>query len=127
MLERGLLPDFSAEALAELSEMQTPAAMNGAAVRDLRDLLWASIDNYDSRDLAQLGVAEAMPGDNVKILVTGAASKGTWVRLVKMPVEGRLVHGFEGIDVADRVHVELTSVDVEKGYIGFRKVGTSRH
>ena len=72
MLERGLLPDFSAEALAELAKIQAPAAMNGEQVRDLRDLLWASIDNDDSRDLDQLTVAEAMPGDKVKILVAVA-------------------------------------------------------
>ncbi|MCX5902391.1 MAG: ribonuclease catalytic domain-containing protein, partial [Proteobacteria bacterium] len=41
-------------------------------VRDLRDLLWASIDNDDSRDLDQLTVAEAMPGDKIKILVAVA-------------------------------------------------------
>ena len=72
MLERGLLPDFSAEALAELGKIQAPAEMNGEAVRDLRDLLWASIDNDDSLDLDQLTVAEAMPGDKVKILVAVA-------------------------------------------------------
>ena len=46
--------------------------MNDEPVRDLRDLLWASIDNDDSRDLDQLTVAEAMPGDKVKILVAVA-------------------------------------------------------
>jgi len=75
MLERGLLPDFSSAALAELGRIQTPAmkkdAPNGTAhlVRDMRDLLWVSIDNDDSRDLDQLTVAEAMPADKVKILV----------------------------------------------------------
>jgi VacB/RNase II family 3'-5' exoribonuclease len=72
MLERGLLPDFSADVLAELGRIQSPAAMNGGQVRDLRHLLWASIDNDDSRDLDQLTVAEAMPGDKVKILVAVA-------------------------------------------------------
>jgi exoribonuclease-2 len=72
MIERGLLPDFSAQALAELGRLQAPAAINGAIVRDLRDLLWASIDNDDSRDLDQLTVAEAMPGGKVKILVAVA-------------------------------------------------------
>ena len=72
MLERGLLPDFSAEALAELAKIQLPAEMNGKAVRDLRNLLWASIDNDDSLDLDQLTVAEAMPGDKIKILVAVA-------------------------------------------------------
>ncbi|MGE5894479.1 MAG: RNB domain-containing ribonuclease [bacterium] len=72
MLQRGLLPDFSSEVLAELGRIQAPAAINSAQVRDLRGLLWASIDNDDSRDLDQLTVAEAMPGDKVKILVAVA-------------------------------------------------------
>ena len=72
MIERGLLPDFSAEALAELGGIQTPAAITGEPVRDLRDLLWASIDNDDSLDLDQLTVAEALPGDKIKILVAVA-------------------------------------------------------
>ena len=69
MLDRGLLPDFSAAALAELGRLQAPAATDGGPVRDLRDLLWASIDNDDSRDLDQLTVASAVPGDQIKILV----------------------------------------------------------
>jgi exoribonuclease-2 len=72
MLQRGLLPDFSSEALAELGRIQAPASMEGEQVRDLRDLVWASIDNDDSRDLDQLTVAELMPGDKVKILIAVA-------------------------------------------------------
>lgn len=70
MLDRGLLPDFSPDALAELGNIQGPAAqVRGSQVRDLTDLLWCSIDNDDSRDLDQLTVAEGMPGGKVKILV----------------------------------------------------------
>ena len=70
MLERGLLPDFSAEALTELGKIQaSAAAKNDESMRDLTSLLWASIDNDDSHDLDQLTVAEVMPGDKVKILV----------------------------------------------------------
>jgi exoribonuclease-2 len=69
MLERGLLPDFSAEALAELGRIQSPATTDGGPVRDMRSLLWASIDNDDSRDLDQLTVAEVLPGGRVKTLV----------------------------------------------------------
>jgi len=72
MLERGLLPDFSAEALAELDKIQSVATVNGNSVQDLRSLLWASIDNDDSLDLDQLTVAEAMPGGKVKICVAVA-------------------------------------------------------
>jgi VacB/RNase II family 3'-5' exoribonuclease len=72
MRERGLLPDFSVEALSELAKIQAPATIDNGQGRDLRDLLWASIDNDDSRDLDQLTVAEAMPGGAVKVLVAVA-------------------------------------------------------
>jgi VacB/RNase II family 3'-5' exoribonuclease len=69
MLERGFLPDFSTRALAELDAIHGPATRAEGPSRDLRDLLWCSIDNDDSRDLDQLTVATAMPGGSVKILV----------------------------------------------------------
>jgi exoribonuclease-2 len=72
MLERGLLPDFSVEALSELARIQAPATIDNGQGRDLRDLLWASIDNDDSRDLDQLTVAGEMPGGAVKILIAVA-------------------------------------------------------
>jgi ribonuclease R len=72
MLERGLQPDFSSAALAELDRLQMPAQPEGGAFRDLRSLLWCSIDNDDSRDLDQLTVAEALPGERVKLLVAVA-------------------------------------------------------
>ena len=72
MLERGLLPDFSAEVLAELGRIDPSAEANVEPARDLRDLLWASIDNDDSLDLDQLTVAEALSEDKVKILVAVA-------------------------------------------------------
>jgi exoribonuclease-2 len=69
MLHRGLLPDFSPAVIAQTDDITHAAAASGAAIRDLRDLLWASIDNDDSRDLDQLTVAEPMAGGAVKILV----------------------------------------------------------
>ena len=72
MIEKGLLPDFSDEAIAELAGIQTPAVTDGEKVRDLRNILWASIDNDDTRDIDQLTAAQAMPGDAVKILVAVA-------------------------------------------------------
>jgi len=69
MLERGLLPDFSLQALAELDKIQGPATRAEGSTRDLKNLIWCSIDNDTSRDLDQLTVAEAMPGGAAKILV----------------------------------------------------------
>jgi exoribonuclease-2 len=72
MLERGLLPDFSPEVLAELDKIQAPVVSEGGALRDLRNLLWSSIDNDDSLDLDQLTVAEAMQNGTTRILVAVA-------------------------------------------------------
>ena len=69
MLERGLVPDFPPQALAELDEIHGPATRAEESTRDLRNLLWCSIDNDDSRDLDQLTVAEAMPDGATKVLV----------------------------------------------------------
>jgi exoribonuclease-2 len=59
-------------------------------------------------------------------IVTGAADKGTWVRIFTPPVEGRLTSGFEGLDVGHRVRVQLMRTDVERGYIDFRRVGEGK-
>jgi exoribonuclease-2 len=72
MLGRGLLPDFSTQALAELDRIQAPITNGDGQLRDLRQLLWASIDNDDSCDLDQLSVAEALPEDRIKVLVAVA-------------------------------------------------------
>jgi exoribonuclease-2 len=69
MFERGLLPEFSTAAIAELQTIQLQPNTDTPVVRDLTSLTWASIDNDDSRDLDQLTVAEALPGGRVKILV----------------------------------------------------------
>jgi VacB/RNase II family 3'-5' exoribonuclease len=69
MLERGLLPDFSTQAMNELSGIHGAVTNAEASTRDLRNLVWCSIDNDDSRDLDQLSVAEAMPEGTTKILV----------------------------------------------------------
>ena len=69
MTERGLLPDFSSAAMAELARIQDTATDGHAGMRDLTELLWASIDNDDSRDLDQLTVAESHADRSVTILV----------------------------------------------------------
>jgi VacB/RNase II family 3'-5' exoribonuclease len=72
MIERGLLPDFSAQAMNELNGIHEAATSTETSTRDLRKLAWCSIDNDDSRDLDQLSVAEAMPDGAVKVLVAVA-------------------------------------------------------
>lgn len=67
MLERGLQPDFSADARSQADAITSAASGDG--VRDLRDLLWSSIDNDDSRDLDQLSVSAGAVDDATRILI----------------------------------------------------------
>lgn len=60
-------------------------------------------------------------GHTFKAMVTGASEKGTWVRLFAPPIEGKLVHGFQGLDVGDYVNVKLIHTDIPNAYIDFAK------
>src|SRR4030042_6560589 len=61
-------------------------------------------------------------GQQFDSIVTGASDQGTWVRLLSIPVEGKLVDGFQGLDVGDRTRVQLIDTDVERGFIDFKRV-----
>jgi exoribonuclease-2 len=65
-------------------------------------------------------------GERFDAIVTGAAAKGTWVRIFKPTAEGKLVEGSDGLDVGRRVRVQLIRTDVERGFIDFRRVGDAR-
>lgn len=62
-------------------------------------------------------------GEQFEALVTGAAAKGTWVRILRPMVEGKLVRGAEGLDVGDRLRVTLVRADVQKGFVDFARSG----
>ena len=65
---------------------------------------------------------ESRIGEQFDAIVTGASDKGTWVRLLHPPVEGRLDERFAGLDVGHQLRVQLVSTDVERGFIDFRRV-----
>ena len=58
-------------------------------------------------------------GEKFEGIITGAADKGTWVRLMNPPVEGRLGGSVKGLVIGDRVNVKLVSTDPWRGYIDF--------
>src|SRR5271168_3707660 len=71
MRQHGFDPDFPPAVQQQLAQLRThpPDIAPGASVRDLRKLLWSSIDNDTSRDLDQIEVAEHLPNGDVKILI----------------------------------------------------------
>jgi exoribonuclease-2 len=66
-------------------------------------------------------------GEQFDALITGASEKGTWVRLLQEPVEGRLVAGYQGLDVGHRLRVQLVSADPYNGYIDFSRLKPFKH
>jgi exoribonuclease-2 len=63
-------------------------------------------------------------GKRFDAIVTGALPRGTWARALSPPVEGRVVKGFRGLDVGDRISVKLIAADVERGFIDFSAVNS---
>ena len=96
--------------IAELTQLATHCSeREGAATKVERRVM---------KSAAALLLCDRI-GEQFDAIVTGAAPKGTWVRGVHPPVEGRLVSGFAGVDVGTRLRVELQRVDVQRGYIDF--------
>ncbi len=69
MIDRGFHPDFPQASLQQLAALknQAPPVLN-SDVRDLRQLLWSSIDNDTSRDLDQAEVADRT-GGGIRIMI----------------------------------------------------------
>ena len=120
MREKGLTPDFPKSALEQLDGIREPAPPKGDGVRDMRSLLWASIDNDDSRDLDQLSVAEALPNGEIKVFVAIAdvdalVRKGT-------PLDERAAHNTTSVYTAggvfpmlpEKLSTDLTSLNPDE-------------
>jgi exoribonuclease-2 len=61
-------------------------------------------------------------GEIFDAIVSGASPKGTWIRLFNPHVEGKLVKGFNGLKVGQKLKARLTYINVELGYIDFERV-----
>ena len=77
MIHEGFDPDFPASVRAELATLDTGNGLPAGQTRDLRKLLWSSIDNSDSRDLDQVEYAERV-GEDIKVCV-GIADVDSYV------------------------------------------------
>jgi exoribonuclease-2 len=82
----------------------------------------AKVERQVRKSAAALLLADRI-GQRFDALVTGASARGTWVRINHPNVEGRVVRGFEGLDVGEKLRVELLGVDAERGHIDFARAG----
>jgi len=97
-------PDDRLDAIARACTL-----MEDAARKVQRDM---------SKRIAAVAVQNRV-GASFPAVVTGVTNKGVFVRVADPPVEGRLMHGEQGLDVGDRVNVKLLATDPERGFIDF--------
>lgn len=64
---------------------------------------------------------ESSIGSTFDGIITGSGTKGTWVKVFEPAIEGKLVQGFEGVDIGDPIRVRLVSVNIREGFIDFAR------
>ena len=121
-------PDLITQRLLKtaLAGVATPYAEG-----ELQDLAVHCTEQEDNADKVERQVRksaaalllEKRVGDQFNAIVTGVSDKGTWVRVFDPPVEGKLVHGFENLEVGKKLRVKLIATDVERGFIDFVRTG----
>jgi exoribonuclease-2 len=121
-------PDLVTQRLLKAALSSQPTPYSTAELTPLASHCTEQEDDADKverlvRKSAAALLLESRIGQRFEAVVTGASEKGTWVRVFEPPVEGKLVHGFDGLEVGDKLRVKLISTDVERGFIDFVRVG----
>jgi len=120
-------PDLITQRLLKAAIMGSPIPYEKDELEELSKHCTLQEDDAKKveRQVAKSAAAillESRIGEQFDAIVTGASDKGTWVRLLHPPIEGRLESGFEGMDVGHGLRVQLIRTDVERGYIDFKRV-----
>lgn len=111
-------------ALARRTAPYEDAALTALASHcTLQEDAAAKVERLVEKSAAALLLA-GREGESFDAIVTGAAPKGTWVRITSPMTEGRVILGFEHLQVGDRVRVTLAHLDVERGFIDFVRAGS---
>ena len=119
-------PDLITQRLLKAAMAGTAAPYSNAELEELAERCTQREDDATKVERRMRKSAAALLlsgriGESFDAIVTGAADKGTWVRLFQPPIEGRLERGFKGVDVGDRIRVKLIYTDVERGFIDFAR------
>jgi VacB/RNase II family 3'-5' exoribonuclease len=111
MIQHGFQPDFPAGTDKELAAIEANTALpSGAAIQDLRSLLWSSIDNDTSKDLDQIEWAEQQPDGRIRVLV-GVADVDERVHqgsLIDKHAQSETTSVYTGVKVFPMLPVELS-------------------
>jgi len=113
MQAQGFQPDFPPEAQKQLADIKAhpPQLTPSDRVRDLRNLLWSSIDNDTSKDLDQIEVAERLPNGDIKVMI-GIADVDSFVGKdtpIDQHAERETTSVYTGVSIFPMLPNELSS------------------
>ena len=111
MLEHGFQPDFPAGTETEIAAIQARPKLPAAPdAKDLRSLLWSSIDNDTSRDLDQIEWAEHLPDGRIRVLIGVADVDARVLRgsLIDSHARSETTSVYTGVKVFPMLPVELS-------------------
>jgi exoribonuclease-2 len=119
-------PDLITQRLLKAALSEEPAPYTNDELRELGVHCTVQEKNASKVERQVRKAASALLlinriGQQFNGIVTGASEKGTWVRISEPIAEGKVVKGPAGLDVGDRVRVELVHVDPERGFIDFAR------
>ncbi|HEY6187730.1 MAG TPA: RNB domain-containing ribonuclease [Pyrinomonadaceae bacterium] len=119
-------PDLITQRLLKAVIARRPAPYTQAELREIaehcteREDAARKVERLMRKASAAVLLGERI-GETFDAIVTGVSNKGTFVRLIAPPAEGRVMRGEEGMDVGDKVRVKLLSTEPERGFIDFAR------
>ena len=118
-------PDLVTQRLIKAALAGHPApysigALDGIATQCTKQEDAANKVERQVRKSAAAMVVQSRIGETFDSIVTGASNKGTFVRVMSPPIEGKLMGSHPGLDVGDRLRVRLSGVNVDRGFIDFQ-------
>ena len=117
LLQAAIKGEVVPYSIDELEKIVTVCNERASAARKIERLL---------RKIAAATLFSSRIGETFDAIVTGVSPKGTYVRVINPPIEGRVVRGEAGMDVGERVRVKLIGTVPERGFIDFARAnGTS--
>jgi len=121
-------PDLITQRIAKAALGSQGTPYTDAELADLAPHCTQQEDDADKverqvRKSAAALLLEDRIGQRFDAIVTGSSEKGTWVRVPSPPVEGKLVHGADGIQVGQKLRVKLIATDFDRGFIDFVRTG----
>ena len=123
VITQRILKALSANAPAPYTDDELTAIANHCTERE--DAA-RKVERVMQKRIAAVAMSDKV-GQTFLAMATGVTDKGTFVRVINPPMEGRLMQGIDGIDVGDKLEVRLTRTDPARGFIDFAKIRELPH